>query len=66
MRLIDLYFPTWISFPSVPLEYYKLACWAVGIIGPIVGNDRVNNAVNLFRFCVGVDVFQGWISAITG
>jgi hypothetical protein len=62
---LGLYTPTWISFPSIPLEYFKLARRAAGMLGKIMGEDFTGTHREAPHFCVGLDISQGWISSVT-
>jgi hypothetical protein len=64
MCLLGLFVPTWISFPLVLLEYYKLAWCTTWVVGTVLGEDGASNTNGPPRFYVGLDVAQGWVSAV--
>jgi hypothetical protein len=60
LRPLGLYFPTWITLPSVPLEYVKLARQVAGTIGKVLGKDLSGSARASPRFCIGFDISHWW------
>lgn len=53
--------PFWISFPSLPLEFLKLAHTVAAQVGKILAEDINMDRVPPARFCVGIDITRGWI-----
>lgn len=58
--------PFWISFPSLPLEYLKLAHKVAEQVGKILAEDINLERVHPARFCVGIDITHGWVSSVVG
>lgn len=58
--------PFWISFPVLPLEYLKLSHLVAAQVGTILAEEINHNKVPPARYCMGVDITQGWISTVVG
>lgn len=58
--------PFWILFPSLPLEYLKLAHLVAAQVGTILAEDINHDRVLPARYCVGIDISQGWVSTVVG
>lgn len=51
--------PFWISFPTLPLEYLKLAQTVAAQVGKILAVDIKVEQVPPARSCVGIDIARG-------
>jgi hypothetical protein len=59
-----LLIPTWISLVKLPHEYKPIEGYLASTIGPIYTVDQANATLRDPRFCVGLDVSDGWPSAL--
>lgn len=63
---LRLLWPMWISFPELPLEYQKLSRKIAEQVGLVLAVHDGVGFDSLPRFCVGIDVSQGWTSTVVG
>jgi hypothetical protein len=63
-RPLGVYIPTWISLVGLPLEYIKFAGCIASVVGKVLWEEASASCDSPPRFCVGLDLTQGWISAV--
>ncbi|KAG0594516.1 hypothetical protein M758_UG084500 [Ceratodon purpureus] len=56
--------PTWISLTKLPHEFKPVEGLIAAILGPVYQADQHNYHLRDPRFCVGLDLTQGWPSAL--
>lgn len=63
-RPIGLAIPVWILLRLLPLEYLDYARTIAGFVGRVVDEDPRVTVTQDPRFCVELDLKQGWISTL--
>ncbi|KAG0575157.1 hypothetical protein KC19_VG322700 [Ceratodon purpureus] len=56
--------PTWISLTKLPHEFKPVEGLIAATLGPVYQADPQNKFLRDPRFCVGLDLTQGWPSAL--
>ena len=62
---VGLNLPTWITLKQLPLDYLLSAELIARGSGEILGVDQVHVTAQFPRFCISLDVEQGWVGAIS-
>lgn len=63
---LGVIWPTWITFPDLPLEFHKLARRVAEQVGQVLAESQDGSFDSPPRFCVGVDIRHGWVSNVIG
>ena len=63
-RLLGVYIPTWISLTRLPLEYTKFAESIASVVGKVLWEDAFGDRNVHPRFCVDMDLTQGWVFVV--
>lgn len=58
------FFPHWLSLVPLPLEYHSLLADLAGQLGQILAFDIPDPAFSTHKFCVALDLSQGWTSSL--
>jgi hypothetical protein len=56
--------PTWIILRFVLLEFIEMVQLIAGIVGRVLLADQASSKTPHLRFCVGLDLSQGWIASV--
>lgn len=60
-----LLIPTWISLVKLPMEYKPVEGLIAASLGTVYATDSQNHKLRDPRFCVGLDLANGWPACIT-
>lgn len=63
---LGVIWPTWITFPDLPLEFHKVARRVAEQVGQVLAETHEGSFDSPPRFCVGVDIRKGWVSNVIG
>jgi hypothetical protein len=60
----NLAFPTWVALRRLPYEHYDQAIAIAGTLGEVIGIDTANDTAQDPRFCVNLNINEGWVTTI--